>query len=376
MIVSILIFLVIFLVIVVSHEFGHYIIGKMNGIHAVEFFVGMGPKLFHWKKDDTEFSIRAFPFGGACVFDGMDDLRSMDSLDNAEDETGNGIESEKVEVNEAVRTFEYSEGSYLKASALSRFATTLAGPLFNVILAYVCGVILSASTGEVIPVIQSVMENSGAYEAGLLPEDQIVKINGHAIHLSSEVSFYSYYSSGEPMNVVVLRDGKKMKFTVVPKYSDEDQRYYIGITNGEYIKVTPLQSLKYGFYNVEYILRASVDSIRMMFTGRVNKDDLAGPVGMVKVVDETYTEAKSYGVMTVVMSMLNLTLLLSANLAVMNLLPIPGLDGGKLLFIILEMIRRKPISPEKEGYVTLAGMALLLMLVVFVFFNDISKFFR
>lgn len=350
MVVSIIIFLVMFLVIVVSHEFGHYIVGKANGIHAVEFFVGVGPKLIHWTKDGTEFSIRLLPFGGACVFEGADALS---------EEKG-----------------EPSEGSFLKASVFARFATTLAGPLFNIVLAYLCGVILSSVCGEVIPKIQTVVEQSGAEEAGLLPGDVITNINGHSIHLSSEVSFASYYSAGEPLDITVLRDGQKYKFVVTPKYDEEAGRYYIGITNGEYIECGPIDSLKYGFYNVEYILRATLDSLRMMFTGQVGKDDLAGPVGIVKVVDETYDEAKTYGFMSVLLSMMNITLLLSANLSVMNLLPIPGLDGGRLLFCIIEMIRRKPIPPEKEGYVNLAGMALLLALVVFVLFNDISKFFR
>lgn len=350
MVVSILIFLVMFSLIVISHEFGHYIVAKKNGIHAVEFFIGLGPKLFKWTRDDTEFSIRLLPFGGACVFEGADSLESEQ-----------GIESEH---------------SFLKAPVWSRIATTLAGPVFNIVLAYICGVILSYSTGEVIPVIQEVMAESGAEEAGLMPGDLITAINGHSIHLSSEVSFASYYSAGEPMNITVKRDGQKQKLTVYPKYSEQDQRYYIGITNGEYITCKDIKCLKYGFYNVEYILKATVESLKMLFTGQVGKDDLAGPVGMVKLVDDTYDSTKAYGALTVIWSMINITMLLSANLAVMNLLPVPGLDGGRLMFLIVELVRRKPIPPEKEGYVNLAGMALLLILVIFVLFNDISKFFR
>lgn len=350
MIVSILFFLIIFLLIVVFHEFGHYLIGRINGIHAKEFFVGLGPKLFHFIKDDTEFSLRLLPFGGACVFEGMDELMEENNIP--------------------------SEGSFLKASVWSRFATTIAGPLFNIILAYLCGVILSATTGEVIPEIQSVLKDSAAYEAGLKEGDIITSINGHYIHLSSEVSFDSYYSDGKEMTITVLRNGEKLVFSVFPKFSEEDNRYYIGITNGKYIKCNGIDSLKYGLFNVEYILRATLESLRMMFTGQVGPDDLAGPVGMVQVVDETYSTAKSYGFLSVILSMINLTMLLSANLAVMNLLPIPGLDGGRLLFCIIEMIRRKPIPPEKEGYVNLAGMALLFVIVILVLFNDISRFFR
>lgn len=355
MIVSIVFFIIIFLVMVVSHEFGHYIVGKKNGIHANEFFVGIGPKLIKWTRDDTEFSVRLLPFGGACVFEGMDELEDSKSED-------------------AEPT--YSEHSFLKANVWARFATTLAGPLFNIILAYVCGVILASVTGAVIPEVQTVLEDSAAEAAGILPGDMILRINGHSVHLSSEVSFDSYYSTGEAMKLTILRDGHKQNVVLVPKYSEEDQRYYMGITNGKYIDCGLGNSLKYGFYNVEYILRATVEGIRMMFTGQVGKDELAGPVGIVQVVDDTYQESREYGFLSVVLSMINITMLLSANLAVMNLLPIPGLDGGRLLFIIIEIVTRRRVPPEKEGYVTLAGMALLMALVVFVLFNDISKFFR
>lgn len=350
MVVSILIFLVMFSLIVVSHEFGHYIVGKKNGIHSVEFMIGVGPKLFKWTKDDTEFSVRLLPFGGACIFEGIDEL-----------EEENAVESEH---------------SFYKASVWSRIATTLAGPVFNIVLAYLCGIVLSYSTGEVIPVIQTVIEDSGAQEAGLREGDLITKINGHHVHLSSEVSFDSFYSTGKPMNITVKRDGQKMNFLVVPKYSEEDRRYYIGITNGQYVECKDISCLKYGFYNVEYILRATLESVRMIFTGQVKKDDFSGPVGIVKIVDDTYDEAKEYGALEVVLSMVNITMLLAANLAVMNLLPIPGLDGGRLLFLLIEVVRRKPVPREKEGYVTLAGMALILVFVVFVLFNDISKFFH
>lgn len=349
MVVSIIIFLLIFSIIVVSHEFGHYIIAKKNGIHSTEFFVGIGPKLIKWTRNGTEFSIRLLPFGGACVFEGVDELE-----DNLEPK----------------------EGSFLKASVWSRIATTLAGPIFNILLAYICGIILASAAGVSIPEIQEVLEDSGAMAAGLKAGDIITEINGHSIHLADEVSFSSYYSQGDKMTVTVERNGEEMEFEVTPRYDEEDDRYYMGIINGRKIDCSTLQSLKYGFYNVEYILKATVDGIKMLFTGKLGKDDLAGPVGIVKVVDDTYTVAKEYGFLNTVLSMVNIMLLLSANLAIMNLIPIPGLDGGRLLFLIIELIRRKPIPREKEGYVTLVGMALLLGLVVFVFFNDIMKFFR
>lgn len=351
MLVSILIFLVIFLFLVVSHEYGHYIIGKVNGIHATEFFIGMGPKLIKWKnKEGTEFSIRPFPFGGACVFEGQDALEEEKG-----ESTGHG---------------------FLEAPVWNRIPTVLAGPIFNIVLAYLCGVIIAYNAGALVPIVQEVLPQSGAEEAGIMQGDEIVKINGHTVHLSAEVSFASFYSTGEPMKVTVKRNGEKIKFLVTPKYDENDQRYYMGITNGEYVECKGAKSLLYGAYNVEYVLKSTLESLRMIFTGQVGKDDVAGPVGLVKVVDETYDDAKEYGFLTVLLSMINLTMLLSANLAVINLLPLPALDGGRLVFMLVEAIRGKPVPPEKEGYVHLAGMALLLVLVVFVLFNDITRFFR
>ena len=377
MIVSILIFLVMFCVIVVSHEFGHYIIGKRNGIHAKEFFIGIGPKLFHWVKDDTEFSVRLLPFGGACVFEGMDELEDeKEEEDEALTTEALSSEASADDGPSGSASSAVSRGSFLDAPVWARFATTLAGPLFNIILAFIMGVILAGSCGETIPVIRSVVEGSGAEEAGLKEGDLILKINHYSTHLSEEVSFASYYSQGEPMTITYLRDGQKYKTTVTPKFSEEDNRYYIGITNGEYIECKGFNAIKYGFYNVEYILRATLQSLKFLVRGQLSKDDLSGPVGIVKVVDDTYDVAKEYGFLSVLLSMVNITMLLSANLAVMNLLPLPALDGGRLVFLLIEAIRGKPVPPEKEGYVNLAGMALLLILVVFVLFNDITKFFR
>ena len=350
MVVSVLIFILMFCLIVISHEFGHYIIGKRNGIHATEFFIGMGPKLITWTKDGTEFSIRPIPIGGACVFAGMDGL---------EEEAG-----------------VTPDNAFHKAPVWARFATLLAGPMFNILLAYVIAVIFAFLVVIATPTVVSVSEGSGAYEAGLREGDVITKINHHYVHFYEEVLFTSYFMDGSPLKITYERDGEKYTTLLTPTYNEEEGRYLMGITGGEYIECSALESLKYGAYEVDYALWSTLQSLRLLFQGRIGKDALSGPVGMVKMVDDTYDFAKKFGFMEVLVQMLNLTMLLSANLAVMNLLPIPALDGGRLLFVLIEAIRGKPVPPEKEGYVHLAGMALLLVLVVFVFVNDITKFFR
>lgn len=350
MVVSIICFLIIFCVIVVSHEFGHFIIAKKNGIHVVEFFIGMGPTLFSFHKGGTKYALKLLPIGGACVFEGED-----------------GLEKEKGEL---------SEGAFPNAPVWVRFATVLAGPVFNFITAYIMAVIIVGLCGVVLPVIQTVSDDMPAKEAGLQAGDVIREMDGTRIHLQDQVYLLSMVNKGEPMEIVYERDGAENKVVINPVYDEQAGRYYIGITHGEFLDCSPLQTLQYAFYTMEYTVQATFKSLSMLVKGQLTKDDIAGPVGIVKVVDETYDVAKTYGASSVVLSMINIALLLSVNLGILNLLPIPALDGGRLVFLLIEAIRGKPIPPEKEGMVHLAGMMALMVLMALVLFNDISKFFR
>lgn len=347
--VSIICFVLIFCVIVISHEFGHFIVAKKNGIRVVEFFIGMGPTLLSFEKGDTKYSLKLFPIGGACVFEGED-----------------GLETEKGEL---------SEGAFPKAPVWVRFATVFAGPLFNFLTAYLMAIIIVGACGVTLPIIQSVSEDSGAMEAGLMAGDVIVEMNGSNIHLQDQVHFYSFVNKGEPIEITYERSGEEYTTVVQPKFSETDNRYYMGITSGEFLDCSVPQVFKYAFHTMEYMVQYTVKSLSMLIQGQVSKDDVSGPVGIVKVVDETYDVAKEYGTSSVVLSMINIALLLSVNLGIINLLPLPALDGGRLVFLLIEAVRRKPIPPEKEGMVHLAGMMALMVLMVLVLFNDITKFF-
>lgn len=350
MVVSIILFILIFCVIVVAHEFGHFIVAKKNGIHVVEFFIGMGPSILSFTRGDTKYSLKLLPIGGACVFEGED-----------------GVNEKEGEI---------SDRAFPNAPVWVRFATVFAGPLFNFLLAYVLAAILVANVGVTLPVIRTVQEGSGAEEAGLLPGDRIVKMDGKKIHVSEQVSFYSQLNTkGEPIELVYERDGEKHTTTVVPVYEEEEQRYMMGITNGEYLECNAVSTLRYAFYEMNFYVEMTIKSLGMLITGQLSLNDLSGPVGIVKVVDDTYDAAKAYGIPSVALSMINIALLLSANLGVMNLLPLPALDGGRLIFLLVEAFRGKPVPPEKEGIVHLAGMAVLMLLMVVVLFNDITKFF-
>ncbi len=350
MLVSIIIFLLIFGVLVTSHEFGHFIIAKSGGIRVVEFFVGMGPTIWKKQKGDTLYSIKLLPVGGACVFDGMDPV--------AEEKEG------------------YDEHSYFNAPVWRRITTTVAGPFANFIIAYILAVILVSFSAWNFPVINDLTENSAAAEAGLLPGDKIISVDGEKVYMSSEVTLISQFAEGSPMDIVYERNGEQHETTLVPKYDEEAGRYYMGVYLGKYGEIKGISALQYAWYEVRYYFKATYRSLALLFKGRLSADDVSGPVGIVKVVDDTYEEAKDYGASTVVLTMISLTCLLSVNLGVMNLLPIPALDGGRLVFQLIEVIFGKPVPPEKEGFVHMIGTLALLALMIFVLFNDISKFTR
>ena len=350
MFVSILIFLIIFGVIVIGHEFGHYAIARRGGIRVNEFDIGMGPTLLSRQAGETKFCLKALPIGGACIFDGMNGL---------EPDAGTG-----------------DEHAFPNAGVWTRIATVFGGPFANFILGYIFAFIVVAFCGIQPPVIDSIMENSAAEAAGLQAGDVITKINRESIHLYDEVSLFSMMNNGEPLDITVLRNGEKISVTLTPQYDNAAGRYYIGLVGSTTQKLNAPQVFKYAFYQTFYWMKATYKSIATIFTGHFSKDDISGPVGIVKVVDDTYTEVRPYGIASVILTFLNLATLLTVNLGIVNLLPLPALDGGRLVFLFIEAIRGKPVPPEKEGLVHLAGILALIVLMIFVLFNDISRFFR
>lgn len=348
---SVILFLIIFLVVVIAHEFGHFIVAKKNGIRVVEFFIGMGPSLFSFQKGETKYSLKLFPIGGACMFEGED-----------------GLEKEKGEI---------SERAFPNAPVWARVATIFAGPLFNFLVAFVMAVILVSVCGITTPEVLSVSEDGRAAQAGMQTGDVITKINGKSVHLGGEVTLISQLNTkGETLTITYERNGQEGTAVINPSYDEATGRYYMGVGIGGYLKCNIPQTFEYAFYTMKFYVESTFKSLGMLVTGQLSKDDVSGPVGLVKVVDEVYDSAKVYGALDVMLNMMEIALLLSVNLGIMNLLPFPALDGGRLVFLLVEAFRGKPIPPEKEGMVHLAGMMALMVLMVLVFFNDITKFFR
>lgn len=354
-------FIIIFGAVVISHEFGHFLIAKVNGIHVVEFAVGMGPNLFSFKKGDTRYSLKLLPIGGACMFEGEDGVAEKDETTGQEKEPG--------------------QGSFLKAGVWNRIATVAAGPVFNLILAFVVAFIMVNMTGVIAirePVAEIVSAGSGAEAAGLQDGDRILSINGSRMKLYQEISLYmqALYRGGE-LEVVYERDGERYTTMLTPQYDAQYGYYLLGITNRSFVEPHGIETFRYAWYEMRYSLKATYMSLGMLVKGQVSRENVAGPVGIaVNVVGEAYETSKAYGWQSVLVTMLNITLMLSVNLGVLNLLPVPALDGGRLVFLLVEVIRGKPVPPEKEGLVHMIGLVFFMVLMVFVFFNDLVNIFN
>ncbi|MBQ8559286.1 MAG: RIP metalloprotease RseP [Tyzzerella sp.] len=341
---GIILAVLVFGTIVFVHELGHFLLAKANGIRVDEFSIGMGPRLLSKVKGETRYSLKLFPIGGSCMM-GEDDVEDM------------------------------SEGSFNSKSVWARMAVVAAGAVFNFILAFIFAVIIVGYAGYDEPIISGTLEGYSAEAEGMQAGDRIVRMNGKKINLWREVTYYNMFHQGETVDLVYERDGEKHEVTIIPK-QDEDGNYLLGVLSpGKYTKANVLTAMQYGVYEVKFWISTTIESLKMLVTGAVGVDQLSGPVGIVDVVDETYQQSKSYGFLVVLMQMLNIGILLSANLGVMNLLPLPALDGGRLVFMIIEAIRGKRVPPDKEGMVHFVGMILLFALMIFVFFNDIKRIF-
>ena len=342
---GIIIAILLFSFIIIFHELGHFLLAKANGIRVDEFSLGLGPTLIGKQIGGTFFCIKLLPFGGACMM-GEDDA----------DDT--------------------SEGSFNSKSVWARISVIAAGPVFNLILAWIFCVILIGATGYQSTEITSVLDGYSAQEEGLQPGDVIKEINGRNVHLWDDVRLYTLtHPNDTPYEVVCERDGEEYTAMIEPRQLEGDVSPLLGVTSENFERPGVFGSMQYGMYKLKYWINYTVDSLRMLVTGQVGIKDMSGPVGIVNVVDDVYQSAAPAGVLAIILNLMNFGTFLSANLGVVNLLPIPALDGGRLVFLIIEAVRRKRVPPEKEGMVHFAGFALLMVLMVVVMYNDIMKLF-
>lgn len=347
--ISIIIALLVFFVIVVLHEFGHFAVAKLCGIRVNKFAIGMGPVLLKKDIGETEYSLRLLPIGGFCAMEGEDD----DSNDPR---------------------------AFNKKSVPKRLAVVVAGAVMNLILGFILIIITTLLYGDIASVtIADFPEDKETGESvstsescGLEVGDTIISIDGMRILTDTDLSYKLQTNEAEEMTVVVLRNGEKITLRNV--------RFFNTATKGRldfYVlakKLNFFNVISYSFLDTISTGRLIWSSFLDLITGKYGFHDLSGPVGIVSTIGE----AASYGetFKQHLTSVLSLASFITVNVGIFNLLPIPALDGARLVFLVVEAVRRKPVSPEKEGMVHLVGMALLFLLMIAVSIQDILRLFQ
>ncbi len=323
----------VFFIVVVFHEFGHFIIAKISGIKVHEFAIGMGPRLFKINKGDTDYSLRLLPIGGYVKMEGEDE--------HSDDER-----------------------SFSKKSVGTRMAVIAAGAIMNFVLAIIVFSIYAYNVGVPTTTIEEATERLPAYESGLRSGDTIKSINGYQVNSWDDIKEYIGASNGEEITVTIVRDGKEYNFIMKPIVNKEENRLIIGITPK--LARSLSLSIKSGFNNMLTILGLMFQFIAMLFRGKVSSGDISGPVGIVYLVGEAAKSGFQY--------VLYVAGFISINLGFFNLLPVPALDGSRLVFLLFELIRGKPVNPEREGFIHFIGFVFLILLMIVVAYKDIIKF--
>ena len=385
-------------IIVFIHELGHFATAKYFGMPVTEFAIGMGPRLFSVKKEETVYSIRILPLGGFVNIEGMQpekfDLEAFkkERMDEIIEELKDEINSENNEIKDeqfisevekrldaAVkqdlkRQENIRKNGFFTKSPFSRFIVLIAGVVMNFISALVALYIMLSITGVVPPqysqaIVGEIEQNSKA-NGKLKVNDKILTINGKNIanwsEMTKKIGEISQNYKNEDVILKVLRDNKEITENVKLAYNEKTRSNILGIhllsqksTFGERIKIS---FIMFGDY-----FKLTLDGVKMLVTGKVAMKEMTGPVGLPKVIGEAYGQGGLF-------AMLGVFILISINIGIMNLLPIPALDGGRLIFIIPEFFGIK-INKKIEEKIHLIGMIFLLVLMMIIVFFDVTKYF-
>lgn len=343
MLVSIVWALLIIGFLIFTHELGHFVAAKQSGIKVYEFALGFGPKLLSFKKNETVYNLRVLPFGGFVKMAGME----------PDDEY-----------------YDKPEGFNTK-SKLKRAWVLLAGSLTHLVLAVVLFIVLGGIIGIPSDIVKNgtigeVMPNTPAAAAGLEPGDRVQTINGEIISDWNGLAEYIHAHPGQKLNFEIIR-GKdtKLSMTIVPQKSKDGQGI-IGISPALVVKrLGVVAAVKFGFEQTYRVTGLMFASLGQLFVSHEAREGLMGPVGVAQMIGSAANSGLFY--------ITQLTALLSLNFAILNLLPLPALDGGRLLMLLVEAIRRKPVSPEKEGMFHFVGFILIILLTILVTYKDILR---
>jgi len=340
---SILIAAVFFCLIIIIHELGHFTVAKLCGIRVDEFAVGMGPVIFKKQKGDTLYTIRLLPIGGFCAM-GEDEERC-------------------------------TPDSFRQKPVWARMATIAAGAVMNLVLGFILSLILLLVEGGAVSTqIVWFAQDAASSRYGLQLGDKITEINGVHIFSVKDITYQLGNDEDGVVDFVVKRDGKNVavngvKFAVeADKETGKNTLIYDFKVLKE--KVTPANIIPYGFKNAVYYGRIVLMSLRDIIVGKYGLNDLQGPVGIVTVIGDV-TEKSGFDFSFI----LDIATLVTINIGIFNLLPIPALDGGRLVFLLIEAVRRKALKAETEGMIHFVGFAALMLLMIFVTFNDVKNIF-
>lgn len=326
-------------VLIIAHEFGHFLAARLCGIEVVEFSMGMGPLLLKKRsRRGTQFSVRLLPIGGFCQFYGEDEERD-------------------------------DPRAFNRQKLWKRALTVASGPMMNFLIAIVVIVLYMSLLGleSIVPRVAEIEEP--AMSAGLEVGDEIISVNGQQVSDTGMIAQAISQSAGKTVELVVLREGKFVELSIEPFLDEELGRYRVGMTFAvERVRVPLLKSVPFACaYGVESV-RAILDALVGILSSGQGADQVTGPVGTVAGISDMTQEGG-------IDVYLQLLAMVSVNLGVMNLLPIPGLDGSRLLFLLAEAIRRKPVRRELEGAIHAAGLILLMGLMVVLTYKDIVQIF-
>lgn len=328
--------LLVFLLVVMLHEFGHFAVAKLSGIKVNEFSIGMGPKIYQKQKGETFYSLRALPVGGYVAMEGEEE--------NSHDPR-----------------------AFNNVSIVKRMAVVLAGAFMNFVLAFIAFTLIFSIVGYGSSEIEKVISNSPADKAGIQSGDLIIKINENKVKDIYDINSIISKNQKEEMDFQINRGGNILNLKIKPEYSVENQMYLIGITSK--LDHSLLKSISLGANRTLEMSKLILKSIKMMFSGSFKMEYLSGPVGVVQLIGSE--SSKGF------LNFLQILGLISVNLGVFNLLPIPALDGGKFLFLLIEALRGKPIDEKIEQGLSLIGISLLFSLMIYVtIFNDIGRLFN
>ena len=406
------------------HELGHFLAAKLCHVGVLEFSIGMGPRVLSRVIGNTRYSLKLLPLGGSCAMLGEDSAGSGDfstpqgraeeradsgddagieGRDDVQPEAGRSASSTDADTfpsREAgselhwidydgvrFRSDEIAKYSFNEKSAPQRFFICIAGVLNNFILATILAFVLVGFCGYDRLYVMDTTPDTPVAEAGFERGDALQSI-GYEGKPKSAVPGYrdlfiwlyvnaTDFDENTKLEAVVLRDGGQQTLHFQPYYDTTQQKYKLGIRfyGGRFLPAGPREFVEDAFYEVRYNTTVVLQSLRLLFHGRVQRQEVMGPVGAVTVMGSTVEQSSQYGAFNAFLVLLELLVMLSANLGVMNLLPVPALDGGRLLFILLEMISRRRLDPQLEERINQIGMILLLLLMAAVMSNDILNLF-